>query len=193
MMARHFRPILGLAVALTLGCHAIDRAKEAPETPSEPTAIAIPVVLPKASPKPTPTPAPNPSPEPTPTPTPPPSTGSCGLPPSNPSHPSCTDEGTRLLEEVDAALTAVTKKNPELFDFDNKKCENCYYVKNVDAYAAKVVKQLASQGICAIWDGEEIGAKKTNDYSEQFDIITASNYMRRGPGSYRGVCRPAIF
>jgi hypothetical protein len=183
--------MLGLAAALSVGCHAISGDKEAPETPSEPTAISIPVILPKPKPSPTPTPAPNPSPEPTPTP--PPSTGSCGLPASNPSNPQCTDEGTHLLDEVDAALTAVTKKNPELFDFDNKKCENCYYVKNVDAYAAKVVKQLASQGICAIWDGEEIGAKKTNDYSEQFDIITASNYMRRGPGSYRGVCRPAIF
>ncbi len=195
MMARlvTVRSMLGLATALSLGCHAITGTKEEPATPSEPTAIAIPVILPKASPTPKPTPTPAPAPEPTPTATPPPSGGSCGLPASNPADPKCTDESGSLLGAVDAALTAVTQKNPELFDFDNKKCDNCYYVKNVDAYAAKVVKQLASQGICSVWDGEEIGAKKTNDSSEQFDIITASNHMRRGAGSYRGVCRPAIF
>jgi hypothetical protein len=183
--------MLGLAAALALGCQAITGTKETPTVPSETVAISIPVILPKASP--TPTPAATPAPQPTPTPTPSPSQGSCSLPASSPANPTCTDESPLLLGPVDAALTAVTQTNPELFDFDNKKCDNCYYVKNQETYAAKVMKQLAAQGICTFWDGEELGVKKTNDYSEQFDIITSSNHMRRGTGSYRGICRPAIF
>jgi hypothetical protein len=65
---------------------------------------------------------------------------------------------------------------------------------NVAGYYGEVMSQLASMGLCA-WteDGEEIGVKEDNSYSEQYDILTWNNYMRRLPGAYRGVCRPAIF
>ena len=94
---------------------------------------------------------------------------------------------------VDTALTKVTQIRPELFDLDDKKCENCYRVKNVDAYVAEVQKLLSAQGICTLWDGEELAAKRTNDFSEQYDILLASGHMRRGVGSYRGICRPSRF
>jgi hypothetical protein len=42
-------------------------------------------------------------------------------------------------------------------------------------------------------DGEEMTVKENNNYSEQYDILLASGHMRRGTGSYRGVCRPALF
>ena len=66
-------------------------------------------------------------------------------------------------------------------------------MKNVDAYIAEVQKELARRGICMAGGAEEIGVKNTNDYSEQYDILLASQHMRRGIGSYRGVCRPASF
>jgi len=182
--------VASLAVAL-VACHAI---KE--ELPTEPTTVvtpaplAIPVIL--ATPKPTPTPATTPAPSPTPTPS-TPTGGTCSLPASNPASPKCTDETAKLLGEVDAALTAATKSRPDLFDFDNKKCENCYYVKNVSAYLTQVVKQLNALGVCAQYDGEEMAVKDSNSYSEQYDILLASGHMRRGAGSYRGICRPALF
>jgi hypothetical protein len=180
---------------LAFGCQAIQD-----QLPTQPTAspvptlspIAIPVILPK--PAPTPVPAPTPKPGPTPTPAPPPPAGaSCGLPPSNPANPTCTDDGYRLFGDVDRALTQVTQNRPDLFDFNDKKCDNCYLVKNVSAYVAEVQKLLSAQGICTLWDGEELAAKSSNDFSEQYDILLASGHMRRGPGSYRGVCQPAWF
>ncbi len=184
--------VAGLSVALA-GCQAINE-----ETPTEPTTatpapLAIPVILPtpKPTPKPSPTPTTAPTPAPTPTPTTP--TGSCSLPASNPASPRCTDETPQFLGAMETAITAVTTTRPDLFDFDDKKCDNCYYVKNVSAYLNQVIKQLNNQGVCAEWDGEEMAVKNTNNFSEQWDILLASGHIRRGPGAYQGVCRPAIF
>ena len=183
---------LGLVLA---GCHAITDET----TPTEPTAatpppLAIPVILPTPKPTPKPTPTPNPSPTPAPTPTPStPPTGSCSLPASNPASPRCTDESPQFLGAMERAITAVTTNNPEYFDFNDKKCDDCYYVKNVDGYLNGVIKQLNKQGVCAMYDGEEMAVKNTNNFSEQWDILLASGHIRRGAGAYRGVCRPAIF
>ena len=97
------------------------------------------------------------------------------------------------MAEVEAALDAVTERYPELFDFNDTKCETCYFIKDTGRYLDEVIKQLNRQGLCARGGLEEIGVKSTNDFSEQYDIILASDHMRRAPGSYRGVCRPAIF
>jgi hypothetical protein len=94
---------------------------------------------------------------------------------------------------VDLALTRATQAHPELFNFNDKKCENCYRVLNADGYIREVLNQLEAMGLCAIGDVEEIGVKESNNYSEQFDILVASGHMRRGIGSWRGTCRPAIF
>jgi len=168
-------------------------------TPTEPTAatpapLAIPVILPTPKPTPVPTPTPTPStPAPTPTPDAPTPTGSCSLPASNPASPVCTDESPQFLKQMDTAITAVTTSHPDWFDFNDKKCDDCYYVKNVDGYISGVTKQLNKQGVCTLYDGEEMAVKNSNAFSEQYDILLASGHMRRGPGSYRGVCRPAVF
>jgi hypothetical protein len=187
--------VAGLGLAL-VNCNAL---KE--ETPTEPTSpspaatlvpIAIPVVLP--TPKPTPVPTPTPStPAPTPTPDPGTPTGSCSLPASNPANPVCTDDGTQFLDQMETAITAVTTNHPEYFDFNDKKCDDCYYVKNVDGYLNGVIKQLNKQSVCALWDGEEMAVKGSNKFSEQWDILLATGHIRRGPKAYRGTCRPAIF
>jgi hypothetical protein len=63
----------------------------------------------------------------------------------------------------------------------------------VDGYLNGVIKQLNKQGVCALYDGEEMAVKSSNNFSEQWDILLASGHIRRGAGAYRGVCRPAIF
>jgi len=187
--------LLGAGVLAVLGCQAIEDALPTKASPSPSPSVAplaIPIILP--TPKPTPTPAPTPTPSPSATPTPPPSGGGgCSLPPSNPASPACTDDASKLIGTVDGALTAVTKSRPDLFDFNDRKCDNCYYVKNVGAYVTEVQKALSAQGVCSHWDGEELAVKNTNNFSEQFDILLASGHMRRGVGSYRGTCRPSWF
>ena len=153
---------------------------------------AEPAPFPASAPAPTPEPTSTPDPTSTPAPPPPPTAGSCSLPPSNPASPVCTDASSQLHAEVDAAQDAVTERYPELFDFNDTKCGDCYYVKDPRRYTDEVKKQLSRQGLCTAGNYEEIGVKSSNDFSEQYDIILASNHMRRD-GSYRGVCRPAIF
>ena len=195
--SRHLLP----GMLLIMGCSAIEQRlptqpsrSPSPPLPTLPP-IAIPVILPKPAPTPTPAPTPSPGPTPAPSPTaaPPPTGGSCSLPPSNPAIPRCTDESALLYGPVDTALTRVTQERPEFFDFGDRKCDNCYFVKNVDGYVAEVQKHLSAQGVCSYYDGEELAVKRTNDYSEQYDILLASGQMRRGVGSYRGVCRPSWF
>jgi hypothetical protein len=196
--------MVAAAVVLLVGCHTI--TEEAPTEPTSVTegpklaAITIPLILPASNP--TPAPAPNPTPvpgtpapapEPTPEP-PPPSNGSgCGAPANNPSKLKCTDDPPHFLAEVETAITAVTDGYPELFDFGRKKCDNCYYVRDVDRYIGLVIQELSGMGLCAHWDGEEVAVKKTNAFSEQYDIILWDDHIRRGSGSYRGVCAPSWF
>jgi hypothetical protein len=146
------------------------------------------------SPSPSPDPAgPEAAPTPAPTPSPPPAGGACRLPSSSPTDPVCSTASPLLLGEVEAALDAVTERFPELFDFGNRQCENCYYVEDPGRYFEEVIRQLNRQGLCTDGVREELGIKSSNDFSEQYDILLASGHMRRGTSSYRGICWPALF
>lgn len=186
------------AATVFVGCDAI-RERLNPTAPTEatpaPAPISIPVILPTPAPTPVPTPTPvPPAPKPTPPPeAPPPSGGSCSLPPSTNPYGPCSMGSASFLGQVDKAITRVTQEQPALFDFGNKVCENCYYVKNPGKFTAGVIQNLNAVGLCAHYDGEELGVKNSNAFNDQFDILVASGHLRRGQGSYRVTCRPAWF
>ncbi len=138
----------------------------------------------------TPTPAPAPTADPGQLPVGP---GPCGLPASNPANPVCVMDPARLTSEVEQAITAATQERPEYFDFNDKKCDNCYRITNLNGYLTEVMHQLAAAGVCAYWDGEEVAVKSSNAFSEQWKVHTSSGYVRRAPGAYLGDCKPAIF
>ena len=190
--------VIALAAA-AVGCQALTELYPTDPTPTaKPSAspskdpITIPVIQPEPTPTPTPDPTPTPTPGPTPEPTPPPGP-SCSLPPSTPPNYVCTDDPQHLLGYVEAAITAATEAKPSLFDFNDKKCLDCYKVLDVGGYLAEVQRQLSRLGVCSYWDGEEIAAKNTNAFSEQYDILLSSGHIRRGLGAYQGVCKPAVF
>ena len=105
---------------------------------------------------PTPAPGPTPSatPGPTPTPTPgsgaPPTSGSCKLPPSSNPNAPCSMQTPAFLGAVDKAITQLTEQQPSIFNFNNKLCENCYYVKDEAAYVAGVIKNLNGAGMLRV-------------------------------------------
>jgi hypothetical protein len=188
--------VAAVVVAMLAGCQL--KQDEAPD-PTSPSDVSNPTADPDVALGSVPsTPAPTPSPDaeapqedsadP-----PPPPPGTCSLPASNPTNPTCTDASPLLEDQVEAALDAVTARFPELFDFNDTRCENCYLVRDPRRYVDEVIKQLNRQGLCTDGVREELGIKSSNDFSEQYDIILASEHMRRAPSSYRGVCRPAIF
>lgn len=128
-----------------------------------------------------------------PTPPPPfaPSNG-CTLPPSR--ELACGREDSRFLGHVDAAIDDVAQAHPEHFDFkDFQQGTPWYKVTNVDGYVDGMIDAMKKKGYCARWDGEELVVKTSNELSEHYDILTGTNYIRRGGGSYRASCYPAAF
>lgn len=63
-------------------------------------------------------------------------------------------------------------------------------------YVLAVVDEVSLHDLCAIQDpnaGDEIVVKKDNDFSENFDILTAQGYARYGGGIWTATCAPAWF
>ena len=140
----------------------------------------------------TPSPAPTATPTPEPTPLPAASQG-CGLPPvPNPAVacPRTTGSYQHIVEEALARLEA---EHPGLFDFDDARGPLGYYIKDHAAYYEGVLFHIREQGACAIFDGEEIAVKMTNDFSDQYKIMTSSGHVQTGPSVYRATCQPPAF
>jgi hypothetical protein len=118
--------------------------------------------------------------------------GGCSLPPSR--EVSCGDPDALFSGEVVGAIDELLKTRPELFDWnDLAKGTQWPRVKDLPAYYQGVIDILARKGYCGIFDGEEIQVKRTNEFSEHYDINLSDKYVRTGSGSYRGACYPSAF
>jgi hypothetical protein len=116
----------------------------------------------------------------------------CNLPPSR--EISCGDPGPLFDGEVAGAIDELLKTRPELFDFtDISPRTDWPRVKDMPAYYQALIGILMRNGYCALFDGEEIQIKRTNQFSEHYDVNYADKYIRTGPGSFRGSCYPAAF
>jgi hypothetical protein len=119
-------------------------------------------------------------------------TPGCALPGSR--EVACSRETQHYLGDVEAAILDVAREHPDYFNLgDNQPGTDFFKVLNVDGYISAMVAAMVKRGYCGHWDGEELVVKKVNDFSDHFDILTAENYIRRGPGSYRASCYPAAF
>jgi hypothetical protein len=105
----------------------------------------------------------------------------------------CDRTSASFLDQVEASLDDITSSQPQLFDKSDAKCGNCYKVLDPDEYISGMVARLQARGFCVKPQGDELGVKNTNDFNDQYDILTADNYIRRGEGAYRATCRPAWF
>jgi len=118
--------------------------------------------------------------------------GGCNLPASR--EISCGDPAPSYDGEVASAIDEVLKTKPELFDFNDIAPRTDWpAVKDLHAYYQALIDILVAKGYCGRFDGEEIAVKKTNDFSEQYDVNYKDKYVRTGRGSYRGACYPAAF
>lgn len=125
--------------------------------------------------------------------TPAPSPAGCSLPPSK--EIACGREADgRFHGDVEAGISQLLKSRPELFDLaDVNPGTDWPRVKDMSAYHAALVAHLAGKGYCAFFDGEEIQVKRTNDFTEHYDVNYSDKYIRTGSGIYRGSCYPAAF
>jgi hypothetical protein len=100
----------------------------------------------------------------------------------------------RYHDDVETTLDEVLRDKPELFDFSQTSPGTAWpRIRDLAAYHAALVAGLSKKGYCALFDGEEIEVKRTNAFSEHYDLNLADRYVRRGPGSYQSICYPAAF
>ena len=133
-----------------------------------PAVPSVPVITPTATPIPAPTPEP-------------PVSASCARLPAGATKYTCRTEAPTFKEEVDDAIDTVKREHPETFDGDT--------VKNVGLYIVELIKALDRQGICADFDGEELGVATSSDYNDQYDVLTARSQVRR---YFVGTCYPSV-
>jgi hypothetical protein len=110
---------------------------------------------------------------------------------------ACSREPAWAFGQVVAdAQSQIVREQPQLFDTTATQPgaqADWYRVRDEGAYVQGVVKIILARGVCARWDGEELNVKTSNVNSENYDILTAQGYMRRGDGAYRVTCYPAYF
>ncbi len=135
----------------------------------------------------TPTPSPTPAPAPAPTPAPTPTPFSCPLPASSNPTNNCGVRTPRLADEVNGAIDALMRKYPPLFNFNDVNGGNPKVV-DPTRYYKELKNELGALGVCTNLLPEEIAVKNTNNFSEDWSVLTSSNYVRR---RYRGTCTPS--
>jgi hypothetical protein len=186
---------VGLGVVLA-ACSTITEElpeDQAPLTPSTTPTAAPPLIVipvPAATPPPAPTnPAPN---NPTPN-NPTPTGGTCPLP-AGQWNENCSMQSQTFLGRVEAAIDEVIATDPGAFDTSRTRgCANCYFVRDPTRYVNRVAQAITKNGVCGYYDGEELAVKNTNNFNDQYDILTSDMFIRRQGGSYRSTCRPAWF
>jgi len=139
----------------------------------------------------------SPTPTPQPTATPPVATNpvlpqSCrSLPASNGSSSGCAKRTGNFFNRVKDAVNATygapyrdpfTGASFEIVDGSNR-------IKVASAYLKAVTDALDRQGICALYDGEEIWVSDGGGFNEHYDIITAEGFSWV---SYSVTCSPAV-
>ena len=117
----------------------------------------------------------------------------CNLPASR--EITCGKEaGGRYHDDVETTLDEVLRDKPELFDLSQPSPGTDWpRVRDLAAYHQAIAAGLSKKGYCALFDGEEIQVKRTNAFSEHYDLNLSDKYVRRGPGAYQSICYPAAF
>ena len=124
---------------------------------------------------PTPTPVAVPTPE-------PPLSASCERLALGAANARCRGESASFLGEVIDAIDTLGSEHPEYFRGDT--------VVNLPGYYVGLIRILDREGLCAAYDGEELAVKNTNDFSDQYKVLTSWSEVRR---AYMVTCTPAVF
>ena len=116
----------------------------------------------------------------------------CSLPKST--YVACGRPESRYYGHVEAAIDEMMSEHPELFDYtDINPGTDWPRLTNTAAYQNGIIEILTQKGYCVFFDGEEIQMKRTNDFSEHYDLNVKDTYVRRGNGIYLGACYPSAF
>jgi hypothetical protein len=106
---------------------------------------------------------------------------------------SCGRQNPAFLDDVDGAINLLGEQRPELFNFNDTAGTGQWRVLDADRYFAGVIANLQAKDYCAGFDLQNLQVKNSNSFSEDYDILLASGFVRRGASTYRQTCSPANF
>ena len=102
---------------------------------------------------------------------------------------NCRADGPTFLAEVQAAMDEVMAENPSNFINTDLGVQ----AKSSGQFYVGVIEKLDKKGLCAAFDGEEVGVKNSNAFNDQYHLLTSRFIVRRDPSSYQTTCFPAAF
>ena len=106
----------------------------------------------------------------------------------------CGRQASFYVADVDAAIADLVRTRPDIFNLNDQATPGNYKIVKVGDYFTALVTKLQAAGFCAMTDGvQTVQVKKSADLSEKYAVMTSDQYVRKGDGSYRDSCRPAIF
>lgn len=171
-MPRALRFLTPFGVLLIAACGSTTPAAS-PSAPSTPVTASTPTA-------PAPTPAPAAS-----------LPSSCrGIPAAIGTDRGCHLEASDFLRAVTEGVSAA--QNATVVDPDSKETYALVQnglIQSPSVYLKVIIDTLDRQGLCAVYNGEEIDVRNSNAYNEHFDVITSSG------GSwikYMSTCSPAL-
>lgn len=123
----------------------------------------------------------------------------CSLGAGSPSAVCGKGGASRLRDAVLAAMDLLLQQQPQLFDKTQEQIAGSgqYRVLDSEGYLNGVVANLVAAGYCSQrdpddFDYERIQVKNENGFSETFDVLLSTGFMRR-VGSHYETCTPASF
>jgi hypothetical protein len=107
----------------------------------------------------------------------------------------CGKGTTTFFGVVDEAINQLIRQQPLIFDLADVAGERSYRVVDPDAYYQGLTEVLAVGGVCARMDETKshLQVKGSNDFSENYQVLTSRGFTPQGVWIYRDTCTPASF
>jgi len=107
---------------------------------------------------------------------------------------ACDGETPGLhLDQVYAAVDEMVETRPELFDRERVIGHDGYKVLADEAFYLGVAAILQADGLCAVWDYEQLQIKTSAAASESYVLLDQKNFIRRDDRVLSFTCAPAAF
>jgi hypothetical protein len=105
----------------------------------------------------------------------------------------CPTQDPTFLAQVEAAMDQLIREEPHIFNLSEPGGPGSFRIVSSGQYYVGLIDRLDRMGLCADFDGEELQVKSSNSFNDQYDVQTSSNFILRGPASYKSTCFPAAF
>ena len=110
---------------------------------------------------------------------------------------TCEAPASHLLRSIDAAIDQVVAAHPDYFVLGELQGQvsGQYRVRDRDGFIQGVLAILQGQGMCAfrIPESDTIQVKGSNDFSEEYELVSGRGFIHRGSSSCLRTCTPANF